>query len=137
MKSIPITDVSSLKNELKKYKMGKKLEIPRFNQLARMAYLGRLVMTPLDPEDPSCKSFLVHIQEPQGLAAHFIDLDEDLQDGILILDSEQSMAMAGIMQAGVEERARWHQALNERDFYFSSFYRPKDQEAQGEISQNG
>ena len=49
MKSIPITDVSSLKNELKKYKMGKKLEIPRFNQLARMAYLGRLVMG-LEPQ---------------------------------------------------------------------------------------
>ena len=135
MKSIPITDVSSLKNELKKYKMGKKLEIPRFNQLARMAYLGRLVMTPLDPEDSSCKSFLVHIQEPQGLAAHFIDLDEDLQDGILILDSEQSMAMAGIMQAGVEERVRWHQALNERDFYFSVFYRPKDKETQAETTE--
>ena len=135
MKSIPITDVSSLKNELKKYKMGKKLEIPRFNQLARMAYLGLLVMTPLDPEDPSCKSFLVHIQEPQGLAAHFIDLDEDLQDGILILDSEQSMAMAGIMQAGVEERVRWHQALNERDFYFSVFYRPKDKETQAETTE--
>jgi hypothetical protein len=95
-----------------------------------MAYMGRLVMTPLDPEDPSCKSFLVHVQEPQGLAAHFIDLDEDLQDTILILDGEQSMAMAGIMQAGVEERVLWHQALNERDFYFSAFYRPKDKEAQ-------
>ncbi|MBU2830688.1 hypothetical protein [Acidithiobacillus ferriphilus] len=130
MKSIPITDVSSLKNELKRYKMGKKLEIPRFNQLARMAYMGRLVMTPLDSEDPSCKSFLVHVQEPHGLAAHFIDLDEDLQDTILILDGEQSMAMAGIMQAGVEERVLWHQALNERDFYFSAFYRPKDKEAQ-------
>ncbi|OCB03540.1 hypothetical protein BBC27_07395 [Acidithiobacillus ferrivorans] len=136
MKSIPITDVSSLKNELKKYKMGKKLEIPRFNQLARMAYMGRLVMTPLDPEDPSCKSFLVHIQETQGLAAHFIDLDEDLQDTILILDSEQSMAMAGIMQAGVEERVLWHQALNERDFYFSAFYRPKDKEVQDGVAQS-
>ncbi|WP_414039916.1 hypothetical protein ACJU26_12265 [Acidithiobacillus sp. M4-SHS-6] len=132
MKSIPITDVSSLKNELNKYKMGKKLEIPRFNQLARMAYMGRLVMTPLDPEDPACKSFLVHVQEPLGLAAHFIDLDEDLQDAILILDSEQAMAMADIMQAGVEERVRWHEALNERDFYFSSFYRPKDKESREE-----
>ena len=135
MKSIPITDVSSLKNELKKYKMGKKLEIPRFNQLARMAYMGRLVMTPLDPEDPSCNSFLVHVQAPQGLAAHFIELDEDLQEGILILDSEQSMAMAGIMQAGVEERVRWYQALNARDFYFSAFYRPREERAQEKIPQ--
>ncbi|MHB8249258.1 MAG: hypothetical protein ACYDCX_10305 [Acidithiobacillus sp.] len=126
MKSIPITDVSSLKNELNKYKKGKKLEIPRFNQLARMAYLGRLVMTPLDPEDASCQSFLVHVQQPEGLAAHFIELDEDLQDTILILDSEQAMAMAGIMQAGVEERARWLEALNQRDFYFSAFYRPRE-----------
>ena len=78
MKTIPIADVSTLKNELNKYKKGKKLEIPRFNQLARMGYLGRLIMTPLDPEDPACKSYLVHIQEPQGLAAHFIELDEDL-----------------------------------------------------------
>ncbi|WP_308387837.1 hypothetical protein [Acidithiobacillus sp. AMEEHan] len=126
MKTIPIADVSTLKNELNKYKKGKKLEIPRFNQLARMAYLGRLVMAPLDPEDPACKSYLVHVQEPQGLAAHFIELDEDLIDGILILDGEQAMAMAGIMQQGVEDRARWHEELNQRDFYFSSFYRPKE-----------
>ncbi|MBU2754773.1 hypothetical protein HFU84_04250 [Acidithiobacillus sp. CV18-2] len=126
MKTIPIADVSTLKNELNKYKKGKKLEIPRFNQLARMGYLGRLIMTPLDPEDPACKSYLVHIQEPQGLAAHFIELDEDLIDAILILDGEQAMAIAAIMQQGVQDRARWHEELNERDFYFSSFYRPKE-----------
>ncbi|MCE5361088.1 hypothetical protein [Candidatus Igneacidithiobacillus taiwanensis] len=126
MKTIPIADVSTLKNELNKYKKGKKLEIPRFNQLARMAYLGRLVMAPLDPEDPACTAYLVHVQELTGLAAHFIELDEDLIDGILILDGEQAMAMADIMQKGVEDRARWHEELNQRDFYFSSFYRPKD-----------
>ncbi|MDD3761260.1 MAG: hypothetical protein PHO57_10585 [Acidithiobacillus sp.] len=126
MKTIPIADVSTLKNELNKYKKGKKLEIPRFNQLARMGYLGRLIMTPLDPEDPACKSYLVHVQEPQGLAAHFIELDEDLIDAILILDGEQAMAIAAIMQQGVQDRARWHEELNARDFYFSSFYRPKE-----------
>ncbi|AEK58986.1 MULTISPECIES: hypothetical protein [Acidithiobacillus] len=128
MKTIPIADVSALKNELNKYKKGKKLEIPRFNQLARMAYIGRLVMAPLDPEDPECRAFLVHVQEPQGLAAHFIELDEDLQDAILILDGEQAMAIAAIMEEGVAERARWHEALNERDFYFSAFYRPRDRD---------
>ncbi len=124
MKSIPIADVSSIRNELNRYKRGKKLEIPRFNQVARMAYLGHLVMSPLDPEDTECQSFLVHLQEPKGLAAHFIELDEDLRDAILVLDGEQAMAMAAIMQQGVQDRARWHEELNQRDFYFSAFYRP-------------
>ncbi len=126
MKSIPIADVSSIRNELNRYRKGKKLEIPRFNQLGRMAYLGRLVMSPLDPEDAECQSYLVHVQELQGLAAHFVELDEDLQDAILVLDGEQAMAMAAIMQQGVQDRIRWHEELNQRDFYFSAFYRPRE-----------
>lgn len=124
MKNIQITDVSSLKNELNKYRKGKKLEIPRFNQLARLAYLGRLVMTPFDLEDPSVESYLVHVMPPEGMAGHFIDLDEDLQDAILILDSEQSKALVEILRNGVQERARMYQELNERDFYFKAFYKP-------------
>ncbi|WP_010637388.1 hypothetical protein, partial [Acidithiobacillus thiooxidans] len=93
---------------------------------------GLFGQTPLVPEIPACNLFLVPLQGPWGRPAHFIELDEDLQDPILILDSEQSMAMAGIMQAGVEERVRWHEALNERDFYFSAFYRPKDRETREE-----
>ena len=124
MKNIQITDVSSLKNELNKYRKGKKLEIPRFNQLARLAYLGRLVMTPFDLEDPSVESYLVHVMPPEGMAGHFIDLDEDLQDALLILDSEQSKALIEILRDGVQERARMYQELNQRDFYFQSFYKP-------------
>lgn len=123
MKSIPIADVNALKNELNKYRKGKKLEIPRFNQLARLAWLGRLVMTPLDPEDPACESYLVHVQAPEGLSAHFIEVDDDLQDAILILDAGQARAIVDVLRQGVEERARWYEELNRRDFYFDAFYR--------------
>lgn len=130
MKTIQLTDVGALKNELNKYRKGKKLEIPRFNQLARLAYLGRLVMTPFDLEDPSVESYLVHVMPPEGMAAHFIDLDEDLQDAILILDAEQAKAIIEILRQGVQDRAHWYQELNQRDFYFNAFYKPKPEGAE-------
>ena len=49
--NIPVTDVGALKNELRKYKHGKKLDISQFNQAARLAWLGRIALSPLDPED--------------------------------------------------------------------------------------
>lgn len=133
MKTIQIADVSAIKNQLNKYKKGKKLEIPRFNQVARLAYLGRVVMTPLDLEDPECRSYLVHVMPPEGMAGHFIDLDEDLQDAILILDAEQAQAIIQVLRQGVEERAKWYQQLNQKDFYFNAFYQPKsDQDKSAE-----
>ena len=49
MKSIQITDLGALRNELAKYKKGKKLGIRQFNQAARLAWLGKAVLSPLDP----------------------------------------------------------------------------------------
>jgi len=49
MKGIQITDLSALRNDLAKYKKGKKLGIRQFNQTARLAWLGKAVLSPLDP----------------------------------------------------------------------------------------
>lgn len=122
MKSIKITDVSQLKNELNKYKKGKKLDIRQFNQAARLAWLGKLVMAPLDPEDPQTQSYLIYIDYPEPFAEHFLNLDEDLIGHLFILDAEQGRHLADIMQQGVRERAAQLEALDKRDFYFSKFF---------------
>ena len=61
MKSIKVTDVGQIKNELNKYRQGKKLEIRQFNQAARLAWLGKVTLMPLDPEDPETRSYLLYI----------------------------------------------------------------------------
>ena len=124
MKSMKIANIGEIRNELNKYKKGKKLDIHQFNQVARLAWLGKIVMQPLDLEDPDCKSFLVYIQEPEELAAHFLDTDQELTGGIQIIDGEQAMAMVEIMRSGVEERAKLYEDLSRSDFYFRYFYQP-------------
>ncbi len=124
MKSMKIANIGEIRNELNKYKKGKKLDIHQFNQVARLAWLGKIVMQPLDLEDPDCKSFLVYIQEPEELAAHFLDTDQELTGGIHIIDGEQAMAMVEIMRSGVEERAKLYEDLSRSDFYFRYFYQP-------------
>jgi len=124
MKSIKITDVSQVKNELNKYRKGKKLEIRQFNQAARLAWLGRVTMMPLDPEDPETRSFLMYIDFPEGLSAQFLNVDEDLVGQIFILDGEQAVFMAEIVEQGVRERVALYEDLNRRDFYFGKFYTP-------------
>lgn len=126
-RSIPIADLGTLKNELAKYKKGKKLDIRLFNQVARLAWLGRIVLCPLDPEDPQCKSWLLHLQPPEGLAAQIIRVDEDLNgmpfaSQIHILDAGQGAALAAIFREGMAQRARDLQALEQRDFYFEKFF---------------
>lgn len=126
-RSIPIADLGTLKNELARYKKGKKLDIRLFNQVARLAWLGRVVLCPLDPEDPQCKSWLLHLQPPEGLAAQIIRVDEDLNgmpfaSQIHILDAEQGAALAAIFHEGMAQRARDLQALEQRDFYFEKFF---------------
>lgn len=125
MKSIKVTDVGQLKNELNKYKKGKKLDIRQFNQVARLAWLGKIVMTPLDLEDPDCGAYLLYLDHPDGLAAHFLTLDEDLMSAIHILDAEQGDYMAEILKEGMEHRVREAQALNQRDFYFGKYFKPE------------
>lgn len=126
MKSIKVTDVGQIKNELNKYKKGKKLDIRQFNQVARLAWLGKIVMMPLDLEDPDCAAFLLYLEHPEGLAAHFLTLDEDLMSRIHILDGEQANYIAEILKEGMEARVADLKNLNQRDFYFAKFYKPDD-----------
>jgi hypothetical protein len=130
MKEIKLTDVGRLKNELAKYKRGKKLDIRLFNQVARLAWLGRIVLCPLDLEDPECKAWLLHLEPLEGLAAQIIRVDEDLNgmpfaSQIHVLDAEQGEALAAIFREGMEHRARELQALEGREFYLEKFFPKK------------
>ncbi len=127
MKDIRIVDAGALKNELAKYKKGKKLDIRLFNQVARLAWLGKIVLCPLDPEDPECKAWLLHLQPLEGLAAEIIRIDEDLNglpfaSQIHILDAEQGSHLAGIFREGMAQRARDLEGLAQRDFYFEKYF---------------
>ncbi|MFO8002613.1 hypothetical protein [Thioalkalivibrio sp.] len=134
MKSLKVTNIGEIRNELNKYKRGKKFDIHQFNQVARLAWLGRVVMQPLDPEDPECKSFLIFIQEPDELPAHFLDTDQDLMGAMHIVDGEQAEALIQVLRSGVEERAKLYEDLSRSDFYFRYFYRPKDEPAPPEAT---
>ena len=128
MKDIKLTDVGQLRNELAKYKKGKKLDIRLFNQVARLAWLGKIVLSPLDPEDPDCRAWLLHLQPLDGLAREIIALDEDLNgmpftSQIHILDGEQGDYLEQIFQEGMQQRARELEALNQRDFDLGKFFK--------------
>jgi hypothetical protein len=125
VKGIQITDVGALRNELAKYKKGKKLAIRQFNQAARLAWLGRAVLSPLDPEDPECKAWLLYLQRPEGLAEHCLVVDEDLLQYIHIVDAEQGAYLAAILEQGVKARATDLEALNRRDFYLDRYFDPE------------
>ncbi|AOV16498.1 hypothetical protein BJI67_04905 [Acidihalobacter aeolianus] len=127
MKSIKISNLGEIRNELNKYKKGKKFDIHQFNQMARLAWLGKIVMQPLDPLDEKCESFLLYCDYPDEFQSHFLDPDQDLVGQMHIVDGEQALALSRIMQRGVEERALLYQDLRQRDFYFDEFYRPKKQ----------
>jgi hypothetical protein len=127
MKGIKIVDAGNIRNELAKYRKGRKLDIRLFNQVARLAWLGRIVLCPLDPEDPQCKAWLLHLQPLDGLAAEIIRIDEDLNgmpfaSQIHILDAEQGAHLADILREGMHHRARELQALVQRDFYFEKYF---------------
>ena len=134
MKPIKVTDVGQLKNELNKYKRGKKLDIRQFNQAARLAWLGLITLSPLDPDDPECRAWLLHLRAPEGFAAHFLNIDEDLLNQIHILDSEQGQHLADILRRGLTQRAEELQALDRRDFYFGKYFQtaPEPPGAEGQ-----
>jgi hypothetical protein len=126
-KDIKLTDIGQIKNELAKYRKGRKLDIRLFNQVARLAWLGRITLCPLDPDDPACEAWLLHLQPLEGLAAEMVQVDEDLNGmpfaaQIHILDTEQGAALAAIFRQGMEQRALELRALAERDFYFERFF---------------
>jgi hypothetical protein len=124
-KNISVTDVGALKNELRKYKLGRKLDIRQFNQAARLAWLGRVTLSPLDPEDAECRAWLLHLERPEGLAGELLELDEDLLGRMHVLDAEQGAYLVEIMNEGFQARAREIGTLNERDFYLAKFFRPE------------
>ena len=128
MKGIQITDVGTLKNELAKYRKGKKLDLRQFNQAARLAWLGRVVLSPLDAEDPDCRAWLLYVQRPEGLAEHCLVIDENLLQYIHILDAEQGTHLAAILEQGVKERAAQLDALNRRDFYLDKYFEAEEPE---------
>ncbi len=126
MKSIKVTNLGEIRNELNKYKKGKKFDIHQFNQIARLAWLGKIVMQPLDPQDAECRAYLLYVDYPDALAAHFIDTDQDLIGQMHIVDGEQGDALSEILRSGMEERAKLLEDLSRSDFYFRYFYRDKD-----------
>ena len=132
MKPIKVTDVSQIKNELNKYRKGKKLDINLFNQAARLAWLGKITMSRLDPEDPDNRAQLLYVHPPEGLTEHFLDIEEEMLTQIHILDGEQAEYLAEILKEGLEARVRELQALNRKDFYFGKFFKPKDSPAAGQ-----
>ena len=123
MKSIGFADLGALKNELRKYKHGRKLDIRQFNQAARLAWLGLAALSPLDPEDPECRAWLLHLERPGGVAAKVLTLDEDLLGRIHVLDAEQGERLAEILREGFEARTADLAALERRDFYLGKFFR--------------
>jgi hypothetical protein len=122
MKSIKLEDVSKLKNELAKYRKGKKLEIAQFNQAARLAWLGRIVLAALDPDDPTCDAYLLYCERAQGVEGELLRIDEYLYSRVHVLDSEQARVLGEILRDGVHARANAVRSLNERDFYFDKFF---------------
>ena len=129
MKSIKVTNLGEIRNELNKYKKGKKFDIHQFNQIARLAWLGKIVMQPLDPEDPETKSYLLYADFPDALAEHILDTDQELIGQMHIVDAQQGDALAEILRAGVEERAKMYQELSRNDFYFRHFYKTGEEKA--------
>lgn len=126
MKSDKVSNLGAIRNELNKYRRGKKFDIHQFNQIARLAWLGRVSLQPLEPEDPDCTAYLMHVDYPEGLAAQVVDADDELLGHIFIVDGEQGDAFVRILREGVEARGRLYEELGRRDFYFGHFYQGGD-----------
>ncbi|MEJ2060941.1 MAG: hypothetical protein P8Y64_10720 [Gammaproteobacteria bacterium] len=126
MKSIKVTNLGEIRNELNKYKRGRKLDIHQFNQIARLAWLGKVALQPLDPEDPECKSLLVYVDYPDELAGHYLNTDQELLGHMIIVDGQQGEALIEILRSGVQERASLYEELSRSDFYFRHFYKSED-----------
>ena len=125
MKTIKVTDTGTLKNELNKYRKGKKLDLNQFNQIARLAWLGKVVLQPLEPTDPEVKSYLMYCEFPDLVPEQILNTDQDLIGRIHIVDSEQGDALARILEQGFHDRVALYKDLAQKDFYFQEFYDKK------------
>lgn len=114
----PITKIA-----LRKYTEGKKLGITQFNQAARLAWLGLVALSPLDPDDADCRAWMLHLQHPTGLAGEILNLDTELMGRMHVLDAEQGQKLAEILREGVAARAKDLMSLEQRDFYLDRFMR--------------
>jgi hypothetical protein len=132
-KTIPLQDTSTLKNELRRFQKGQKLTIQEFNKVARLAYFGYVVLSPLDPDSDEVTSYLMYIQPPEGLPATQLSVDEDMPDSIRILDSQQGDAIADVIRQGIGDRLDHIQSVQQTDFYFRYFYEKpnEDKESDG------
>lgn len=122
MKSIPVVDSGSLESALRKYTHGRKLDIRQFNQAARLAGLDLVSLSPLDPEAPECKAWILHLEQPVGLAAKVLELDEDLMSRMHVLDAEQGAHLADLLRTGFEARANDLQSLARCEFYLEKYF---------------
>ncbi len=122
MKSAKGSNLGEIRNELNRYKKGEKFDIHQFNQIARLAWLGKVSLQPLDPQDSECRAYLMHVDHLDGLPSHIINADDELLGHIFIVDGEQGDALVKTLRTGVEERARLYHELNNRDFYFRHFF---------------
>lgn len=131
--AIPVVDAGAVhadagvvKNALRRYTRGAKLPIAQFNQAARLAWLGKVALSPLDPADPECHAWLLHLERPEGLAGGILQIDEDLLGRIHVLDGEQGDRLVEILREGVAARAQDLADLDARDFYLDRFMRQQE-----------
>lgn len=99
--------------------------------MSRLAWLGKVVLCPLDAEDADCRSWLLHMQPLEELAAEVIRVNGDLNgmpfaSQIHILHAEQGAALSATFREGMEMRARDPDTLSRRDFHFETLFRRSD-----------
>ncbi|OIO54242.1 MAG: hypothetical protein COX57_00255 [Alphaproteobacteria bacterium CG_4_10_14_0_2_um_filter_63_37] len=126
----PVADLATLKNQLKRWTQGKKLEIADFNIAARLAWLGHAVLRKVDPEDPQVASWFVYIAPPTAMEQAMLELDEEWFDAIFLVDGDQAAALAKIIEEGVRARMGAIETLIGRDFYFEAFFHGEEDDGQ-------
>ncbi|HTO48462.1 MAG TPA: hypothetical protein VML91_12560 [Burkholderiales bacterium] len=115
MRRLNVTDLGALRDELAESAVAAKLDGDRFNQAARLAWLGHAVLSPVDADAPG--PWLLYLERPERLAEQCLGFDEDLLRQIHILEAEQGVALAAIAVEGAKDRSSTLAALDRRDFH--------------------